>query len=89
MPPTSLARLLVVGGLFSVMTLTLLLKNPDLAQHIGPRLLQQPMAVSSCRGWDPHGDPSDDPPNCLRARQLRQLQQVIVDGEPWVGAMLF
>jgi hypothetical protein len=28
-----------------------------------------------CQGWDPHGLIEDDPPDCLRAKQLREVQE--------------
>jgi hypothetical protein len=30
----------------------------------------------TCFAWDPHGLEEDDPPDCLRARQFRQVQKV-------------
>jgi hypothetical protein len=30
----------------------------------------------TCFGWDPHGMVEDDPPDCLRAKQFRQVQQL-------------
>jgi hypothetical protein len=30
----------------------------------------------TCFGWDPHGGVEDDPPDCLRAKQFRQVQNV-------------
>lgn len=29
---------------------------------------------AACAGWNPHGDEKDDPPNCLRAKQFREIQ---------------
>jgi hypothetical protein len=30
----------------------------------------------TCFAWDPHGLEEDDPPDCLRARQFRQVKKV-------------
>jgi len=29
----------------------------------------------ACENWDPHGPPEDDPPDCLRAKQFREIQE--------------
>lgn len=34
----------------------------------------------ACAGWDPHASEENDPPGCLRARQLRQIQKLRVSG---------
>lgn len=34
----------------------------------------------ACAGWDPHASAAHDPPQCLRARQLRQIQHLRVSG---------
>lgn len=90
MPPNFLPRLVLLGGVLCVFTFSVLLsgggggKATDLvASHLsklGSHLSSGENA--GCAGWDPHGDVDQDPPNCLRARQLRQLQTVLVEGEP-------
>lgn len=34
----------------------------------------------ACAGWDPHASEEHDPPQCLRAKQLRQIQALRVSG---------
>ncbi|WOO84825.1 Alpha-1,6-mannosylglycoprotein 6-beta-N-acetylglucosaminyltransferase A [Vanrija pseudolonga] len=41
-------------------------------------------ASDACAGWDPHAAPELDPPQCLRARQFRQLQAFrAAEGTEW------
>ena len=35
----------------------------------------------SCHGWDPEADEKDDPVDCLRSRQYRQVQRVLAREE--------
>jgi hypothetical protein len=37
---------------------------------------QRGNADEACIHWNPHGFPDEDPPDCLRARQFRQIQHV-------------
>lgn len=90
--PRLLPRLLLFGGILMLLTFTLLVATghegstalvssiPKVKNYLPSQLGFA--TDDGCTGWDPHGSVEQDPPNCLRARQLRQLQTLLVEGEP-------